>query len=325
MEALHWTGKSPGLDDVKDISASGLYVRTNERWPYGQINPIKLTCEDIPADDSGRDVELRTRTVRWGEDGMGLALVLPKTMELWLWNSQQIPEPAEIVHEFRVARALAFLLQICPSASQELKLLFREGLSNLRIRHSIEIALKTEETLASDPTFPRMRASKYIVMKVAENGSWSESGLTRQFWAGLLALSCRTRKKDESLIVYLDILSQLATMQSLIFAAACTRAEKYISDTGQIAARPLICTADQTMKIAEAHDWLRIDRNLAQLCDLGLLEERARSKYFTHMDNAKITPTTLGLEMYARCQGHIGPVSDFYRLTSPGTPAPSDD
>ncbi len=323
LGALHWTGRSPGLDDVKDISSSGIYIRTNERWPPGEVNSIRLTTDDVPEDDPDHEVEIKARAVRWGEDGMGLSFVLPENMELWLWKGNTLAEAAEVVHEFRIARALAFLKRISPSATHDLELLFREGLSNLRIRNSVEIALRAEEMLAKEPSAHRMRAHQEIVLRITENGSWSDSELTRGFWAGLLAFACKAGESDESTLAHVETLSQMATMHSRIFAAACTRATKIVAEDGTLSAATLICTAAQLEEIADAHDLLRVDRNLTQLSDLGLINERVKSKYFTQKDDANVTPTTLGLEMYARCHGFIGPVLAFYGMTTAGSPVAS--
>jgi hypothetical protein len=320
LGALHWTGKSPGLDDVKDISSSGIFIRTNERWPPGEINPIRLTLEDASADAPDREVELNAKSVRWGEDGMGLTFVLPENMELWLWKGNTLAEAAEVVHEFRVARALSFLKRICPSATHDLDLLFREGLSNLRIRHSVEIALRAEELIANEPRSHRMRASKDVLLRITENGSWSDAELTQGFWAGLLAFACKAGEEDESAMTYIETLSQMATMHSRIFAAACTGARKIVAGDGTLTAAPLIYKAAKLEEIADAHDLLRVDRNLTQLYDLGLIHERVKSKYFTDKDDANVTPTALGLEMYARCHGYIGPMVSFYGLTAAGSP-----
>jgi len=320
LGALHLVGTAPGLDDVKDISSSGMYILTNERWTPGEINSIRLTSDDVPAGDPDHDIEIKAKTVRWGEDGMGLSFILPENMELWLWKDKSLAEAAEVVHEFRVARALSFLKRICPSASRELDLLYREGLSNIRIRHSMEIALRTEEMLAKEPKAHRMRASKEIVLHVTENGSWSDAQLTQGFWAGLLAASCKAGEADQSMMEYLETLSEMATMHSRIFAAACTRATKLVGQNSSLSASPLVCTAAELEEIADAHDFLRIDRNLTQLSDMGLLEKRVKSKYFVPTEDANVTPTSRGLEMYARCHGFLGPVHEFYGLTASGVP-----
>jgi hypothetical protein len=313
LEALHGIGPASEVDDVKDISATGIYILTKERWPQGEVHALKLTSEVEPKEADDHEVVVQAKTVRWGDDGVGLAFMLPPGMELWLWKAEEHPEPEEVLNEFRVARAVAFLKRICPAATNELNLLFREGLSNLRIRNSIEIALHAEEILAGEPDGDKMRAPKNIVLRITENGSWSDSTLTQRLWAGLLACACKAGGQDQSTIGYIETLSQLATMHSRLFDAACTRAAKIIGADGTVSAQPLAFTADQLIEITEAHDLMRVDRNLTQLSDLGLIYQRVKSKYFTWAEDANVTPTSLGLEMYARCQGHIGAASDYYR------------
>ena len=180
LEAIHWTGTSPGLDIVRNISASGMYLVTRERWPEGEINPIRLVYPDLKDDNPEHQVTLETRTARWGEDGMGLTFVLPECMDLWLWKSDGLIEAEDILSEFRLARSLSFLRRICPSATQELKLLFREGLSNLRIANAIGITNRAEAMLAAERDFDRLRAPQSVVMRVIHDGSWADDAVTQQ-------------------------------------------------------------------------------------------------------------------------------------------------
>jgi hypothetical protein len=57
---------------------------------------------------------------------------------------------------------------------------------------------------------------------------------------------------------------------------------------------------------------MKIDRNIFQLSLLGLLEPRVKSKYFNFEQEANLTPTALGLELFARCQGHRGAPHQYY-------------
>ena len=114
LEAIHWTGSSPGLDIVKNISSTGMYLVTRERWPEGEVNPIRLVYPELTDDSAEKQVTIETRTVRWGEDGMGLSFVLPDCMDLWLWQAGERVEPADILTEFRLSRALAFFAPDLP-------------------------------------------------------------------------------------------------------------------------------------------------------------------------------------------------------------------
>lgn len=81
LVAYFFTGGSPRPHPIKDISLTGFYMITNERWLPGTI--IRVTLQMInPRSDGGRDsVTVHSRVVRWGADGGGFEFVLPGFLE----------------------------------------------------------------------------------------------------------------------------------------------------------------------------------------------------------------------------------------------------
>jgi hypothetical protein len=81
LVAYFFTGGSPRPHPIKDISLTGFYMITNERWLPGTI--IRITLQMINArPDGGRDsVTVHSRVVRWGPDGGGFEFVLPGFLE----------------------------------------------------------------------------------------------------------------------------------------------------------------------------------------------------------------------------------------------------
>jgi len=314
LEAIHWTGSSPGLDIVRNISSTGMYLVTRERWREGEINPVRLVYPELTDDSAEKQVTIETKAVRWGEDGMGLSFVLPECMDLWLWHAGERIEPADILTEFRLSRALAFLSRICPSAVHELKLLFREGLGNMRVPNAIAIAHRAEIMLAAEPEFDRMRAPASVVLRVVKEGSWAEDTATQHLWAGILVTACTMAGDDESNLPYIDLLAEMATVDTRLYVEACSKAPKVFAMNGAVSASPLMCTADHMIHLTGTKDLSKIDRNILQLSILGLLEPREKAKYFSFAQTANLTPTALGLELYARCQGHRGAPFEFYAI-----------
>lgn len=312
LEAIHWTGSCPGLDIVRNISSTGMYLVTRERWKEGEINPVRLVYSELSDDSPDKQVTIQTRAVRAGEDGMGLSFILPECMDLWLWKSDGLIEPEDILTEFRVARSLAFLRRICPTATHELKLLFREGLSNLRIANIIAITNRAEIMLAAEGNPERVHAPEKIVLTIVKNGSWAEDPSTQQLWAGLLATSCTLLGDDESNLPYLDLVSEMATIDGRLFVEGCSKSKKVFASNGAVSATPLIRTSDQLIQVCGAHDLMKIDRNIFQLALLGLFEPRVKPKYFSYDGDANLSPTALGLELFARCQGYRGAPQDYY-------------
>lgn len=312
LEAIHWTGSSPGLDIVRNISSTGMYLVTRERWPQGEVNPIRLVYPELTDNSPENQVTIETKSVRWGEDGMGLSFVLPECMDLWLWKTDGLIEPEDILSEFRLARALAFMRRICPAATQELKLLFREGLGTIRSEHAIRIAHRAEVMLASQPNSERLRAPQSLVMRVVQDGSWAEDQSNQALWAGILATGCTVMGDDESNLPYLDILAEMATIDARLFSEACAKSQKVFASNGAVTAKPLMRTAEEMVQLTGAHDLSKIDRNILNLSIIGVLEPRQKAKYFSFAQDANLTPTALGLELFARCQGHRGAPHEYY-------------
>ncbi len=75
LVAHFWTGGPPKSQPVRDISATGIYVVTEERWYLGTQIRITLTktLEDGPP--AGRSITVMATAVRWGNDGVGLEFV----------------------------------------------------------------------------------------------------------------------------------------------------------------------------------------------------------------------------------------------------------
>ena len=59
---------------VKDLSAHGIYLMTEERWPLGSFVTMTLQRTDGLEENLGRNaIAVQLRVVRWGKDGVGLA------------------------------------------------------------------------------------------------------------------------------------------------------------------------------------------------------------------------------------------------------------
>ena len=74
--AYYFTGGNPVAQEVRDISATGIYIITSERWYPGTVVRVTLTDRDHPTAD--RTLTVNAQAVRWGKDGVGLELVLEK-------------------------------------------------------------------------------------------------------------------------------------------------------------------------------------------------------------------------------------------------------
>jgi hypothetical protein len=317
LAAYHWTDSHPKQDSVRDISSTGVFLETDERWAPGDLIALTLQRRGPLEGNIERRVAVQAKAVRNDDHGVGMSFVLPAGMDLHLWDNPLMAtgeqnDPEDILREFRIAGALAFAQRICPSSAADTRKLLREGLSNYRVVSATEIALSAERILALRPDAERMQVPSSVLLRILEDGSWAESEPTQQLWAGLLATSCTLEGNDESNLELVNMLSQLTTIHIRFFSTACIKSSKYMSSEDRVSARSITLTAAEMTQITGSRDLIRIHRDLEHLSDLGLLTITVRSMSFSPIEGTDVAPTSKALDLFARCNGHRGSTQEFY-------------
>jgi hypothetical protein len=72
LTASFWTGGFPTVDTVRDVSLSGLFVITAERWYPGTLLRMTLTIANDIEEAFERSICVCAEVIRWGNDGVGL-------------------------------------------------------------------------------------------------------------------------------------------------------------------------------------------------------------------------------------------------------------
>jgi hypothetical protein len=74
--AYYFTGGPPEPQKIANISVTGFYLHTDERWMPGTI--VRMTLQRVGAkgDDPADTLTVNSRIVRWGEDGEGFEFIL---------------------------------------------------------------------------------------------------------------------------------------------------------------------------------------------------------------------------------------------------------
>lgn len=316
LAAVHWDGPTPRQDLIANISSSGVYVLTTQKWMPGELVSVTLQRRGTLEGSSRRRATVQAKAIRRDRDGVALSFLLPRGAEVRLWErgfrSGSQTQPEDVVREFRMAAALAFIGRISPEAVERVRTLLRSGLSSHRVEAAIEIALHAEELLALQPGNCGGRVDADVVLRILEDGSWAEVEWIQHYWSGLLASSCMDEAGSPADFLCPRLLSQLTTMQARIFAAACDGASKAVDGNGALFARRLTRSADELARISGTHDRVHIERDVLHLAELGLLEPVVTWRFFAVIEQAQVTPTALGLRLYARCHGHSGNVTEFF-------------
>jgi hypothetical protein len=80
LAAYFWTGGAPVQHAIQDISPTGLYVVTDERWYPGTV--VRMTLTDAKEPTAERSITVNATSMRWGNDGVGLRFVFEDGKDL---------------------------------------------------------------------------------------------------------------------------------------------------------------------------------------------------------------------------------------------------
>ena len=228
-----------------------------------------------------------------------------------LLGIEPIAESAKIITKGGVDGASALLSRICLPVAKEIGLLFADHVKAWRAEHAIKIANKAQALLEKQSE-NSVTAHPRIIYLTFEKGSLSEDDLVQDFWAGLLASSCTPDGKDESNLLFINLLAQLTTNQVKLINHIGETATVFKSPGGWIHADELIIEANYLQEITGINDLHQLDRELDHLRSLELISEGF------HPDSsslANVTPSSLCLQLYVRSQGYVGSPIDYFGAT----------
>jgi hypothetical protein len=75
LVAYYWDGGPPTPRPVREISLTGMYLLTEERWYLGTVVMMRLQQTETSDDDPDRSIAVHARAVRFGDDGVGMAFL----------------------------------------------------------------------------------------------------------------------------------------------------------------------------------------------------------------------------------------------------------
>lgn len=294
---------------IHDISSSGIYLITEERWPIGDVIACTIQIEGAPP---GNDAEfsLQVRVIRHDENGMGLAFVLPTSIDPQLWEiliekASTLRQEEGIRFIFKMLRAVLFLNRICGPAANHIVQLFGGELDEARTAAAVQIVIEADKLLALDPRAAALRAHPGSVEHLIKFGSWAIGDITKQLWAGLLATSCTLDGMDDSNRELVDLLVNVTPTQALIFVVACNKASALMAGNEDRPATRIVFTPEEMKQLTGRAELTRLATDIAYLFHSGLLDRNFDFTSYIPADNFDITPSRFGLEVYRKCQGHL--------------------
>ena len=316
--AYRWNGSSLTQEVVRDISSTGLYLLTTERWEPGVILALTLQREGSLELDPARRITTQAKSVRCGTDGVGLTFLWSKDdpesrrWETLLETLINQTKPGNMQSLVRMVEAFAFLGRICSEGAEEIGEWVRTRASSHKVLNAVSIALKAENLLGLGLASNRACVNPLVAVRILEVGSGSDEDWLHCFWAGLLITSISPDGREKTNLQFVELLSQLTSIPIRIFTIVCRRATKVLSESGDVFAKPLACNIEELVATVGSRG-PQVERDLEALCGFQLIDRRAANASALRTSNESyITPTRLGLQLFALCNGHRGALRDFY-------------
>jgi hypothetical protein len=310
----HGTGFTPNgastfiPADIKDISSTGIFLRTQQQLPMGEEVTINLWEADDFESISELQISLPARVTRHAEGGIGLSFVLPPGLNQGLWdlllrNIVILSNHRHAAELFRTLRSLLFLSRICPSEADEVIELLSGRLNSDRTSTLAKIAIGAENLLAKKPDARQMHAHPKLVSDILRQGSWTPDEALMGLWMGLLANSCSVDAPDDSNEIFARLLGHFMPAQARILNHGCERALGLPSELRNSAFGAVVLAPREMIRVTGVHDLFRNATDLAHLFNLGLIQNIFDFTSHRRADNFDITPSRLGLELYKHCHG----------------------
>jgi hypothetical protein len=250
-----------------------------------------------------------------------------KSQNVDLLGIQPIADSINIVTK----TASEFLNIICRPAAEEFGFLLQDRVRYWRIKNFSNITIKAERILRSQNDEIDLSASPRIVYNILENGSWIDDAGIQKMWGGLLASACTREGKDESNLIFINLLSQLTHSEVKILNYICKNANKRQTKNGLVFAQNFKLDLEILKQITGLVDIHLLDRELDHLRSFDLItlysgfiiEDEDNKSSETSEDiklsetpeDIEITPTSLALNMYVRCNGSLQtPVEYFDKI-----------
>ena len=210
--------------------------------------------------------------------------------------------------------ASAFLSRICLPAAEELGLFLQDKVRTWRAKNATATLAEAQALFEKNHIGHDVHAHPRLVASVVENSSWIDDRTLQQMWGGLLASSCSVSGNDETNLIFVNLLSQLTSLEVRILNYGCVNVSKYVTGDGLIMPERGVYVDLPTLQtITGTDDIHRIDMELDHLNSLKLIIGGFQLGGTHH----EIGPTALALNLFVRCQGFMGSAVEFFNLKPP--------
>lgn len=205
-----------------------------------------------------------------------------------------------------------FLSSLCVPVSVQVGGLLEDKVKQWRYRNALNFANKARKLHIDLNIEETHQVHPRLMLEILEGVSKQQDDELLDWWAGLTVSSCEECPTDTDLI-FTNLMGNITCLQKSVIEYACKTSKVVHTSRGLILARPLEIREEEIFNVAGSEDIDVIDRELDSLRNYGLIGGGFNMHNSTL--EADITPTSLALHFYARCNGVRNNLIGFYSST----------
>lgn len=210
-------------------------------------------------------------------------------------------ESLKIVTKGGIEGISKFLDITCRPLLEELGLWARDNLRVWRFKNLYDVLSKAKEKVTYKDGQIVM-VNPRLGYAIAENASLVEDDEIQNMWAGLFAASISSDGKDDSNLIFINLLKQLTSVQAHMLRYAFDNCRKVKYENGLITGCKFTITLEEAYVLFQINDLDRLDRELDSLNSLGLIDG-GLSLEDKDLE-VDLSLSSLGIYLISRCQGN---------------------
>ncbi len=206
-----------------------------------------------------------------------------------------------------------FLAATCKPLLEELGNMMKDKVRIWRLNNILKVLEKSKGKFEFKNDNIQLSANPKVALAIIENAANEENDELQEMWAGLFNSSLSETGRSDDAIVYVSILKQLSVAEAKLLRYICENAKKGILDSHLPMAQTLSLYSDKISEITGINELVTLEAIVNHLNALRLSERRDSTSAFSFRGTnekllAWLTPTSLALSLYIRCNGYKGTV-----------------
>ena len=235
-----------------------------------------------------------------------------------LFGIKPVSKAFDKITSATIDSAKSFLNSVCKPALEEFGLIIADKIRYWRYCNISNMLVKAKGKIEFANGELSLCANPKVAMNIMDNSSLEEDETLQDMWAGLFASACTEDGKDDSNMIYVDMLKRLNRVEAKILQYSCSHAPIYLFANGLIMGAKFLVPFDKIVSIAGTSDKYIIDGSLDHLIKIGLLrsDDFDLVSGFMATDNdlqAGISPSALGLSLFYKASASPLSLLDIYK------------